>query len=101
MAGFAPIVRNVYIDPFEQKKESIPSYYLWEVFLYEHIIKGNKPVFKIICSDRDKLMQKRDEIIERFNVVSLYPVCRNHDKEDIAPFDEPIVTDLITGEIIE
>ena len=101
MAGFAPIVRNVYIDPFEQKKESIPSFYLWEVFLYEDFTKGQKPIYKIICNDKYKLIQKRDEILERFNVVSLCPVCRNHDKEDIAPFDEPIVTDLITGEIIE
>lgn len=101
MAGFAPIVRNVYIDPFEQKKESIPSHYLWEVVLYKKIALGEKPIYRILCSDRDKLIQKENEIRERFNVVSLYPVCRNHDKEDTVPFDEPIVTDLITGEIIE
>ena len=99
--GYAPIIRKVYIDPSAVKTESIPSSYLWEILLYRRIGKGEKPLYKIICADKNKLITKETEIKDKFNVVSISgPTCRNKRKEDIQCFDEPIALDIITGEVI-
>ena len=99
--GFAPIIRNVYIDPNEVKQESIPSSYLWEILLYNRIGKGEKPVYRIICADKNKLIDREAEIKEKYDVVSaMGPTCRNKCKEYIVCFDEPIVLDIVTGEVI-
>lgn len=99
---FSPIMKNVYIDPFEQKKESVPSKYFWEVFLYRKVAKNEKPLYKIICLDKDKLLEKEAEIKERFGVVSVgNPTCRNDFEEIIKIYEEPVVTDLTTGELVE
>lgn len=99
--GYTPIIRNVYIDPNAVRVESTPSSYLWEIFLYRGICKGEKPLYKIVCADKNKLIAKETEIKEKFDVVSISgPTCRNKRKEDIQCFNEPFVLDVVTGEVV-
>lgn len=94
-----PIVRRVYSDPFEVKKDYPKIDTVYETFLYKDLKKGSMPKYKLIGLNKDKVIKIRDELIEKYNYKSISINSFNTPINASYVYEIVQVLDLETGEI--
>lgn len=100
--GYSAIIRKVYSDEVENygKHKYEPVNNLYNLFLYETITKGSMPKYSIKGSNRDSVLSKADELMEKYALNRIDKGTITITSNDISMYDPPIVTNLETGEMI-
>lgn len=97
--SYGAIVRKFYDDGARVIKHREPVYTYYDLFLYETIIRGSMPKYKVRGSNREEVIRVAEQLIENYNLVRINDGYRTVTPYSVSCYNPPIVTNLETGEV--